>query len=116
MPVIKLAKVMADCCITHEDSRISGYHMESLAIDAFADYQGPRDPKTMLTRLLRHAAKAVLSPIADSTGQSRYVDDDLGPADSLRRRRASSYFGQMRAKVRTCKTKAEFNALFCIGR
>ena len=116
VPVIKLAKAIAGCCITHEDSKISGYHMESLAIDAFADYQGPLDPKTMLTRLLRHAAKAVLTPIADSTGQSRYVDEDLGPAGSLPRRRASSYFGQMRRRVNTCKTRAEFNDLFCMGR
>ena len=114
VPVIKLAKAMADCFITQEDRKLSGYHMESLAIDAFRDYQGPLDPKAMLNRLLRHSAKAVMSPITDSTGQSRYVDEKLGSADSGPRKRTSTYFGQMRGKVNACKTRAEFNALFCI--
>ena len=115
VPMIKLAKAMVDCFITHEDRKIKGYHMESLAIDAFKDYQGPLDPKNMLIHLLGHAMDAVKSPITDSTGQSRYVDEYLGQAGSKERERASTYFGQMRAEVRRCKTKAEFNKLFREG-
>ena len=115
VPVIKLAKAMADCFITRPSRKISGYHMESLAIEAFKDYQGPLDPKNMLIHLLGHVMDAVKSPITDSTGQSRYVDDKLGRADSRPRKRASTYFGQMRGKVNSCKTRAAFNALFCIG-
>ena len=89
--------------------------MESLAIDAIRDNQGPLDPKAMLVHLLGHSMDAVMSPIADSTGQSRYVDEYLGPADSNLRERASTYFGQMRGKVNSCKTRAAFNALFCVG-
>lgn len=116
VPVIKLTKAMADCFITQEDRKISGYHMESLAIDAFADYKGALDSKTMLNHLFRHSTKAVLSPIADSTGQSKYVDEHLGAAGSRPRKRVSSYFGEMRTKVNSCTTKAAFNALFCLGR
>ena len=115
VPVIKLAKAMADCFITRQDRKISGYHVESLAIDAFKDYQGPLDPKAMLVHLLGHSMEAVKRPITDSTGQSRYVDDYLGSADSGPRTRASTYFGQMRGRVNSCDTKAAFNALFCIG-
>ncbi len=115
VPVIKLAKAMADCFITQEDMKLSGYHMESLAIDAFADYQGSSDPKTMLNRLFRHSAKAVLNPTVDSTGQSRYVDEYLGAANSVERKRASTHIGQMRGEVNRCRTRTEFNALFCIG-
>ena len=115
VPVIKLAKAMADCFISRPSRKISGYHMESLAIDAFNDYQGPLDPKTMLVHLLGHAIDAVKSSITDSTGQSRYVDEYLGPADSKQRERASTYFGQMRGEVNRCSTRAEFNDLFCIG-
>ena len=115
VPVIKLAKAMADCFVTDEDRKISGYHMESLAVDAFRDYQGSLDPKAMLIRLFRHSTKAVMSPITDSTGQSRCVDEYLGPADSGPRKRASTYFGQMRGKVNSCKTKTEFDNLFCEG-
>ena len=115
VPVIKLAKAMADCFISRHSRKISGYHMESLAIDAFKGYQGPLDPKNMLNHLLGHAMEAVERPITDSTGQSRYVDEYLGPADSNLRERASTYFGQMRGKVNRCRTRAEFNDLFCIG-
>ena len=38
VPVIMLAKALADCYITRRDRKISGYHMEALAIDAFRSY------------------------------------------------------------------------------
>ena len=115
VPIIKLAKAMADCFITRPNRKMSGYHIESLAIDAFKDYQGPLDPKTMLVHLLGHSMEAVKNPIVDSTGQSRHVDEYLGQAGSNLRKGASTQFGQMRAEVRRCKTKAEFNKLFCEG-
>ena len=115
VPIIKLAKAMADCFITRPGRKMSGYHMESLAIDAFKDYQGPLDPKTMLVHLLGHSIESVKNPIVDSTGQSRHVDEYLGQAGSRLRKGASTQFGQMRAEVRRCRTKAEFNKLFCEG-
>ena len=115
VPVIKLAKAMADCYITRPSRKFSGYHMESLAIDAFMNYRGPQDPKSMLNHLLCHSMTAVKRPIADSTGQSRYVDEYLGPTNSDLRKRASTYFGQLRGKVNSCETKKEFNDLFCEG-
>ena len=114
--VIKLAKAMADCFISRPSRKISGYHMESLAIDAFESHEGPSDPKSMLIHFLGYSMKAVMRPITDSTGQSRYVDEYLCIANSALRKRASTYFGQMRGKVNSCKTKTEFNALFCIGK
>ena len=115
VPIIKLAKAMADCFIARPSRKISGYHIESLAIDAFRNYGGPLDPKAMLVHLLCHSIEAVKRPITDSTGQSRYVDEYLCTADSPLRKRASTYFAQMRGNVNRCTTKAEFNALFCIG-
>ncbi len=112
---IKLTKAMADCFITRPSRKISGYHIESLAIDAFRDYQGTLDPKAMIVYLLGHSLRVVMSPIADSTGQSRYVDEYLGPAESRRRQRASTYFGQMRCKVISCRSRAQFDNLFCVG-
>ena len=104
VPVIKLAKAMADCLITRQGWKIRGYHMESLAIDAFRNYQGAQDPKSMLAHLLTNSMTAVMRPIANSTRQTRYVDEYLGPADSKARRRTSTYFGQMRAKINSCRT------------
>ncbi len=115
VPVIKLAKAMADCYISRPSRRFNGYHIESLAIDAFGNYQGPQDPKSMLNHLLGHSMTAVKSPIADTTGQSGYVDEYLGPANSRLRDRASTYFSQLRSKVNSCRTKADFDNLFCAG-
>ena len=115
VPMIKLAKAMADCFITRRDWKIRGFHMESLAIDAFRNYQGPQDPKSLLNHFLTHSMTAVMRPITNSTGQSRYVDEYLGAADSRARRRASTHLGQMRGKVNSCRTRAQFNDLFCEG-
>ena len=115
VPTIKLAKAMADCFVRRPNGKISGYHMESLAIDAFRNYGGPLDPKSMLNHLLTHSMTAVTRPIADSAGQSRYVDEYLEPAGSRGRQGASTHFGQMRGKVSSCSTRAEFDDLFCEG-
>ncbi len=115
VPVIKLAKAMADCHIIRPSRKFSGYHLESLAIDAFRNYQGAQDPKSMLNHFLTHSMTAVMRPITDPTGQSRYVDEHLESADSKPRRRASTHFGQLRGKVNSCSTRAQFNALFCEG-
>ncbi len=115
VPAIKLAKAIADCFITSQDRKISGYHMESLAIDAFRNYNGSLDSKTMLNHLFGHSMTAVMRPIADSTGQSRYVDEYLGQANSAGRQRTATYFGQMRGKVNSCRTRADFDNLFCEG-
>ena len=113
VPVIKLAKAMADCFMKDSGRKISGYHMESLAIDAFAGYEGDLDPRSMLVHFLGHSVKAVITPIKDPTGQTRYVDEYLGQADSGPRKRASTCFGQMRDKVISCRNRAEFDDLFC---
>lgn len=115
VPTIKLAKAIADCLVRQQKRKITGYHMEALAIEAFGDYQGPRDPKSMLIHLFGNSIEAVITPIVDSAGQSKCVDEYLGPARSPPRKRTSTYFGQMRAKVRTAGTRREMDALFCKG-
>ena len=115
VPTIKLAKAMADCFIKDSSRKISGYHMESLAMHAFAGYQGELDPKSMLVHFLGHSMKAVMTPIKDPTGQTKHVDGYLGRAESKPRKGASTQFGQMRSKVNTCETRAEFDELFCEG-
>ena len=113
--VMKLAKAIANCHIRRPSRKFSGYHLESLAIRAFRNYQGHQDPKAMLNHFLSHSITAVRSPIADTTGQSGYVDEYLGAANSRLRNRASTYLSQMRANVNSCTTRARFNALFCEG-
>ena len=115
VPTIKLAKAIFDCYIRRPGRRITGYHMESLAIEAFTNYQGPLDPKSMLTHLFGNSINAVMTPIVDSTGQSRFVDEYLGPGGTRPRQRASTYFDQMRARVRAARTRRDLDSLFCEG-
>ena len=115
VPTIKLAKAIADCFIKLSDRRITGYHMESLAIEAFQNYQGALDPKSMLNQLFRNSVQAVMKPIADSSGQSRFVDEYLGLEGSRHRKRTSTYFGQMRGKANSCRTRQDMDSLFCTG-
>jgi hypothetical protein len=80
VPTIKLAKsAMSNLS---EDIRPTGYHIEALALRAFAAYKGDHLPRAMLPHFFRQAAEAVLRPVADPTGQSRHVDANLGPAGS----------------------------------
>ena len=112
VPVIKLVKVIADRHVKRKNSKLSGYHIESLAVDAFDDYDDELNPKSMLVHFLTYSMDAVMTPIVDSTGQSRYVDEHLCTAGSPLRERARTYFGQMRANVNHCSTRKDFNALF----
>ena len=89
--------------------------MEALAIEAFQGYRGNLDPKSMLIHLFGNSITAVMNPMADSTGQSRRVDKGLGGPNSPARQRPSTYFGQMRAAVRSCSSRQDLDNLFCRG-
>lgn len=115
VPVIKLAKAIADCYIKRESRKISGYHMESLAIEAFRDYEGELDTKSMLIHFLIYSMNSVLRQIVDLTGQTTYVDEYLGNVNSDQRNRTSKSFENMRGQVRNCNTPAKFNKLFCLN-
>jgi len=69
--------------------RPSGYHLEALAVQAFGDYVGSRNPKAMLTHFFAAAARGVRQPIRDRSGQSLHVDDRLGKAGSAERQALS---------------------------
>jgi len=84
IPTIKIAKGINDTFPV--DQRLSGYHLESLAIEAFKNYKGPRNTKAMVEHFVGFAAERVLSPIRDKTGQSLHVDDYAGAKGSELRR------------------------------
>ncbi|NPV81329.1 MAG: nucleotidyltransferase [Firmicutes bacterium] len=88
VPVIKLFKGLNESL--SEKVRLSGYHIEALAIKAFDTYSGRMTYKDMLLHLCRQAPKLVLSPMSDSTGQSVHVDEYLGGANNLLRQQCSA--------------------------
>ena len=112
VPAIKLTKAMADQLVQRTEDKLSGYHIESLAIDAFEDYRGNTDSKSMVIHLAKFSAKAVLEPIKDSTGQSRYVDEYLGPPNSTKRKQAADTFKTMQKRLNGCKSTEDLDKLF----
>lgn len=98
VPTIKLAKSILGQL--PEPRRLSGYHTESLAIEVFKDYTGPKTCKQMLRHFFEKAADAVRNPIKDSSGQSVHVDDYLGAANSPARRIAADTLGRIGRRIR----------------
>lgn len=109
VPAIKLAKLIL--ARSPERNWPSGYHLEALALAAFETYNGPRNPKAMLTRLFDAAAGDVRRPIADLTGQSVHVDEALGPADSAQRRALSQGLGRIAARMQNARTAEAWQTL-----
>lgn len=97
VPTIKLYKAVNESL--PKQSRLSGYHIESLAVKAFEGYDGRRIPKHMLRHFCSRAKDDVLAPIVDSTGQSRHADDYLGPANSGKRRQAAQAITNLERKI-----------------
>jgi len=112
IPAIKLTKGLAARSIQSEKDKISGYHLESLAIEAFNNYRGPHDRKSMINHLLGFSADAVMQPIKDSTGQSRLVDEYLGLPSSPKRKRASAAFRKMQNSLNSCRSATDLDNLF----
>ena len=84
VPLVKLAK--ATIAELPESYRPSGYHVESLAVAAFARYSGPHNYKAMLHHFFERGSNLVMTPMRDSTGQSLNVDENLGAASSTQRK------------------------------
>lgn len=97
VPVIKLAKSLISSF--PEQRRLSGYHVEALAIESFTNYTGPKTTKEMLKHFFREGSKNVLSPVKDKTGQSVHVDDYLGGHQSLQRKMASDSLSTLARKM-----------------
>ena len=112
IPAIKLTKALVERQVQSKKDHISGYHIESLAIDAFRNYNGPYDHKSMVNHLTAYSSKAVVQPIKDSTGQSRNVDDYMGPQNSPTRQRAVRTFTAIRNNLNNCRSEADLDNLF----
>ena len=112
IPTVKLAKGLASRIISSDRDKISGYHLESLAVDAVKNYNGPNDLRSMFRHFVAFSSRAVEGPISDSTGQSRHVDGYMGPEGSMRRRRASQSFRTMLRHFDACNSRQDFDNLF----
>ncbi|MCP4374184.1 MAG: nucleotidyltransferase [Deltaproteobacteria bacterium] len=103
VPVIKLVKAMNQKLA--QNSRLSGYHIESLAIEAFKSYNGNQSYREMIQHFWQTSQSKVLNPITDSTGQSRHVDDYLGSANSDVRQRVRNSIARINRKLTSADSK-----------
>jgi hypothetical protein len=87
IPTIKLVKSILSTL--PEDIRPTGYHVESLGVEATKGYRGPKTIKSILLHVMTAASTLVLHPIADITNQSKHVDLYLGKRNSDQRVRLS---------------------------
>jgi hypothetical protein len=113
VPTIKLAKAVIG--LIPEQYRLTGYHVESLAIAAFAGYEGTKTSASMLPYFFERAKELVRSPIKDRTGQSIHVDEYLGPENSDVRRTTSHLLGQLAKRMRNAsaaQSKDQWQSLF----
>ena len=97
VPAIKVAKAII--AKLPKQQQLTGYHLESLAIEAFKNYDGQRTPKAMVTHLFESAVELVKAPIVDRTGQSVYVDEHLGQSNSAERRLVSQALQRVQRKL-----------------
>ncbi|MCI0655080.1 MAG: hypothetical protein L0Y39_11470, partial [Methylococcaceae bacterium] len=103
IPVIKLFKGAQSCF--PKDHCLSGYHVESLAVNAFSDYNGTLSRKEMFRYFCDYVSKNVTKPVADSTGQSVHVDDRLGQADSIERRQIAATVNRLVGRLNAAEVK-----------
>ena len=98
VPSVKLIK--AAIAKLSETEQISGYHVESMAINVFRGYGGRMTQKSMLQHFFEKAPAHVLKPIKDSSGQSVHVDEYLGVENSSKRKGVARALIRIREKIR----------------
>jgi len=101
VPVIKLVKsILSDL---PEKRQMSGYHIESMAVSIFSDYNGVKTSKSMLKHFFDKAVSGVLSPIKDKTGQTVNTDSYLGGANSIQRKAVSDSLSGLVRKIESAE-------------
>jgi len=97
IPTLKLAKAVN--ATLPEAARLTGYHIESLGVASFRDYDGEKSTVRMLPHFFKRASELVLTPMADRTGQSVHVDSHLGPSNSEARRALSHTLARIHQRM-----------------
>jgi hypothetical protein len=111
VPAIKLAKGLFDRHLPAQQ-RLSGYHIEAIAVDAFKNYHGSLSREAILRHLVDHAAQAVLRPTSDITGQAVHIDSHLGPAGSGQRKGIAASLRRVGSKLESASSVESYEDLF----
>ncbi|HEV8620104.1 MAG TPA: CBASS oligonucleotide cyclase [Nitrospiraceae bacterium] len=108
IPTIKVTKAIV--ATLPKQQQLTGYHIESLAIEAFKNYEGQRTYKAMVAHFFERATELVKAPIVDRSGQSVYVDEYLGAANSQGRRVVSQALQRVQRKLQNADASKSVDA------
>ncbi|MEQ8992579.1 MAG: CBASS oligonucleotide cyclase [Pseudomonadales bacterium] len=108
VPTIKVTKAII--ATLPKQQQLTGYHVESLAIEAFKNYEGPRTYKDMVAHFFDRSAELVKAPIADRSGQSVHVDEYLGAVNSQARRLVSQALQRVQRKLQNADASKSVDA------
>jgi predicted nucleotidyltransferase len=104
IPTIKIVKAINS--YLPKSKQLTGYHIESLVIEAFKAYSGEKNIKKMLQHFFESAKNLVKSPIKDKSGQSVYVDEYLGRKNSIDRRQISIVLDRISKRMKNANSSA----------
>ena len=107
IPTIKMIKAINS--YLPKSKQLTGYHIESLAIEAFKAYSGEKNTKKMLQHFFEKAKDLVKSPIKDKSGQSVNVDEYLGRKNSLARRQISIVLTRISRRMKNANSSASID-------
>ena len=108
IPTIKIVKAII--ATLPNQQQLTGYHIESLAIEAFKGYTVQRVYKSMVEHFFERASELVRTPIVDHTGQSVYVDEYIGAANSTQRRLVSQALQRVYRKLQNADAAKDTKA------
>lgn len=104
IPTIKIVKAINS--YLPKSKQLTGYHIESLAIEAFEAYSGEKNIKNMLQHFFESAKDFVKSPIKDKSSQSVYVDEYLGRKNSIERKQISIILDRISRRMKNASSSA----------
>jgi len=104
IPTIKVVKAINS--YFPKSKQLTGYHIESLAIEAFKAYSGENNIKKMLQHFFESAKDLVKSPIKDKSGQSVNVDGYLGRKNSIGRKQISIILDRISRRMKNANSSA----------
>jgi len=104
IPTIKIVKAINS--YLPKSKQLTGYHIESLAIEAFKAYSGEKIIKKMLQHFFESAKNLVKSPIKDKSGQSVNVDGYLGRKNSTERKQISIILDRISRRMKNANSSA----------
>lgn len=85
--------------------RLTSHDIECIALEKFEQMPSNASLQKMITDLVGYIAFRVHNPQPDCTGQSRYVDEELGKCFNKRRHAISEEYSKLHESLKKCEEK-----------